>query len=159
MTPQGTTPQAVDKRTKLAQDRLEILELARRLGNVSAACRQAGLSRSRFYEIKKAFDERGMEGLAPERRVPRMPNQVSPEMEQLVLDMTARYPTYGYPRTSAKLRASGIPAAPSTVRAVWERHRITLCSQRLLWLEQRAGELDERHQRLLERQKMSPATL
>jgi len=40
---------------ELAQKRLSALELAKALGNGSEACRQRGISRSRFYEYKKTF--------------------------------------------------------------------------------------------------------
>ena len=48
---------------KLAYQRLSILELAEALGNVSEACRQRGMTRTQFYEYKKRFQERGLEGL------------------------------------------------------------------------------------------------
>ena len=40
---------------KLAQKRLSALELAKALGSVSEACRQRGISRSRFYEYKNVL--------------------------------------------------------------------------------------------------------
>lgn len=36
---------------------------AARLRNVSEACRHHGISRSQFYEYKRAFQERGLDGL------------------------------------------------------------------------------------------------
>jgi ACT domain-containing protein len=48
--------------TKIAQSRLTLLQLAERLRNVSEACRQRGISRSQFYEYKRAFQEHGLEG-------------------------------------------------------------------------------------------------
>src|SRR5579863_3440598 len=88
--------------------RLDVLALARELKNVSQACKQAGISRSRFYEIKSAFDKHGMEGLTPQpRRTPCMPHQTQPDVVELILNMTASYPTYSYVRISDKLRASG----------------------------------------------------
>jgi ACT domain-containing protein len=40
---------------KLAQKRLTLLQLAQKLGNVSRACRMHKVSRSQFYEYKRAF--------------------------------------------------------------------------------------------------------
>ena len=134
----------------LVQRRLEILGLARELGNVRKACQRAGISRSRFYELKNAFDQQGAAGLKPQpRRKPRMPNQTPPEMVEPILNMTARYPTYSYIRISAKLRAGGCNAAPSTVRLVWEQRGLNSCIKRLLWLQQSAGALPPRYTRLL----------
>ena len=49
---------------KIAEQRLSVLELAKALGNVSAACKQRGMSRTQFYEYKRRFQTHGIEGLA-----------------------------------------------------------------------------------------------
>lgn len=49
---------------KLAHKRLTLLKLAEKLGNVSKACRMHKVSRSQFYEYKRAFQEHGLNGLA-----------------------------------------------------------------------------------------------
>ena len=141
---------AVEDVKNVVDQRLDILALARELRNVSQACKRAGISRSRFYEIKSAFDKRGLEGLAPlPRRKPRMPNQTPVELIEPVLNMTARYPTYSYIRVSAKLRAGGCEVLPSTVRAVWKQQGLNSCLERLRWLEKREGGLPTRYTRLL----------
>lgn len=130
--------------------RLDILTLARELKNVSQACKRAGISRSRFYEIKSAFDKRGLEGLTPQpRRKPRMPNQTPLELVEPILNMTARYPTYSYIRISSKLRAGGCEVLPSTVRAVWKQQGLNSCLHRLQWLEKKDGGLPPRYTRML----------
>jgi len=109
-----------------------------------------------LYEIKEAFEKYGAEGLAPRtRRRPRMPNQTPPELEQKILEMTERYPTFSYLRISPQLRLVGVGVSPSAVRYAWQRHGLTLRYQRLLWLEQktaaRGGVLTESQLRLLRR--------
>ncbi|PTM99057.1 helix-turn-helix protein, partial [Rhodovulum imhoffii] len=52
-----------DTATKLAQQRLSVLELARELGNVAEACRQRDMDRTSFYEWKRRFQTQGFEGL------------------------------------------------------------------------------------------------
>jgi hypothetical protein len=42
-----------------------------------------------------------------------MPNQIPPELEKQILDMTAQYPTYSYLRISQQLRLIGVGVAPS----------------------------------------------
>jgi transposase len=143
-------------REKLIKARLGMLALAEELQNIRLACQRAGISRSHFYEIKEAFERYGAEGLAPrERRKPRMPNQTPPELEQKILEMTERYPSYSYLRIGQQLRLVGIGVSPSAVRCVWQRHGLTLRYQRLLWLEQktaaRGGVLTESQLRLLRR--------
>jgi len=43
--------------------RLNLLELAQTLGNISEACRRQGISRTQFYEYKQRFQKLGLEGL------------------------------------------------------------------------------------------------
>jgi hypothetical protein len=58
-----TTAGKRDAGSKLAQQRLSVLELAKELGNVAEACRQRGLDRTSFYEWKRRFQTQGFEGL------------------------------------------------------------------------------------------------
>ena len=53
---------------KLIRKKLSLIDLAEYLQNVSQACKINGVSRQHFYDIKKAFDEEGMEGLREKSR-------------------------------------------------------------------------------------------
>jgi hypothetical protein len=53
---------------KLVRCKLSILELAEYLKNVSQACKINGVSRQHFYDIKKAYEEHGLEGLKEKTR-------------------------------------------------------------------------------------------
>jgi len=55
-------------REKLIAARISMLALADELQNISRACKVAGISRTHFYEIRKAFEKYGREGLAPQPR-------------------------------------------------------------------------------------------
>lgn len=48
---------------KLAEQRLSVLELAQALGNVAAACKQRGMSRTQYYQYKRRYQTHGIEGL------------------------------------------------------------------------------------------------
>jgi len=50
-------------KSKLAQKRLIWLQLAEKPGNVSKACQMHKVSRSQFYEYKRAFQLHGIDGL------------------------------------------------------------------------------------------------
>ncbi len=52
-----------DPAMKVAQHRLNVLELAEALGNVSTACKRMGMDRTSFYEWKRRFQTHGIEGL------------------------------------------------------------------------------------------------
>ena len=48
---------------KLIKAKLNLLDLASYLGNVSEACRTLGYSRDTFYRVKKQYEEAGLDGL------------------------------------------------------------------------------------------------
>ncbi len=65
--------------------RLQLFDLAGRVG-VSAACRTFGVHRSTYYAWKRQVDRHGLEMLRPrERRRPRMPNRLSPIVEERIV--------------------------------------------------------------------------
>lgn len=125
-----------------------VMAIADDLQNVSLACRKAGISRSRFYELKKMFETPATEGNRA-RRKPRMPNQTAPQTEDHILELTRRYPTYSYLRISAKLRGQGENVTPSAVRGVWERRGLTSRERRLSWLLESTGDLPQRYTRFV----------
>ncbi|KQC12936.1 MAG: hypothetical protein APR63_09875 [Desulfuromonas sp. SDB] len=70
-----------------------LLELAEFLKNVSEACRISGCSRQHFYDIKKAYEQDGLEGLKEKsRRKPCFKNRVAPEVEEAIVQMAYEYP-------------------------------------------------------------------
>src|SRR3990172_4868765 len=122
----------MDTREKLIKARLGLLALAEQWQNVRQACKAAGISRSHYYEIQQAYEKYGPEGLAPQpRRRPRMPNQTPPELERQILEMTTQFPTYSYVRIAGQLRLTGVGVSAAAVRAVWQRHGLTLRVQRI----------------------------
>ena len=122
---------------KLINRKLSLLELAEYLSNVSEACRIQGVSRQNFYDIKKAYEEGGIEGLREKsRRKPNLKNRVGPEVEQRVLSLALEYPTYGQMRVSNELRREGILVSPGGVRSIWLRHELQTMERRLKRLEE-----------------------
>jgi hypothetical protein len=66
--------------SKIAQGKMTLLQLAERLRNVSEACRRRGVSRSQFYEYKRAFQEQGLQGLVDRPPIPKsFPNETPSE--------------------------------------------------------------------------------
>ncbi|MGH7231352.1 MAG: helix-turn-helix domain-containing protein [Nitrospiraceae bacterium] len=142
-------------REQLIKARLGMLALAIELKNIAKACKLAGVSRSHFYEIKKAYKTFGKDGLAPRvRRKPRMPNHTPPDLEQQILAMTEQHPSASYIRLADQLKTAGVEVTASMVRYVWQRHGLTTRVARLLWLERRVAadgvSHTERPKRLLE---------
>jgi transposase InsO family protein len=125
---------------KLARNKLSLLELAEYLKNVSQACRINGVSRQHFYDIKKAYEEHGLEGLKEKsRRKPCIKNRVAPEVEEAVLKMAIEYPAYGQARASNELRKEGVLVSGGGVRSIWLRHSLETFKKRLRALEEKAA--------------------
>ncbi len=125
---------------KLVKRKQSIIELAEFLKNVSQACKVNGVSRQHFYDIKKAYEEHGMEGLKEKtRRKPCLKNRVAPEVEDAVLEMAIEYPAFGQMRASNELRKSGILVSGGGVRSIWLRHGLETFKKRLSALEEKAA--------------------
>jgi hypothetical protein len=125
---------------KLVNRKLSIIELAEFLKNVSQACRINGVSRQHFYDIKKAYDEHGIEGLKEKsRRKPCIKNRVAPEIEESVMTMSLEYPAYGQARAANELRKKGILVSSGGVRSIWLRHGVETFKKRLVALEEKAA--------------------
>lgn len=121
--------------------KLNILELGRALGNISEACRKLGVSRQHYYDIKRAIEEEGIEGLLEKSRSsPRIGNRVASEIEKKVLDYSLEFPTHGQVRVSNELKKQGVMISPGGVRSIWLRHNLHIKALRLRRLEKWAAE-------------------
>ncbi len=141
---------------KLAQKRLTLLQVAERLRNVSEACRRHSISRSQFYEYKRAFQEKGLEGLLDHPPIPKsFPHETSLEVKEKVIALSLEHPAWGPLRISDQLRLQGISVSPSTVRNLWIKENLETKYKRLLRLEEEKNgqdlELTEEQVRLLEK--------
>ena len=133
--------------------RLRVLQRAEELGNVSAACREAGISRTLFCRWKKRFTLYGIDGLHPRRtaRRPGRPVLLDAIKERRIVAMALASPTWGPKRVSLQLAREGVTVSPSTVWRTLNRLGLGTRIQRLLVLEvhsaNRAGLLTERTRR------------
>lgn len=126
---------------KLIRRKLSLLELAEFLKNVSQACKIQGCSRQHFYDIKKSYEENGLEGLKEKsRRKPCIKNRVAPEVEEAVVKMACEYPAYGQMRASNELRKQGVLISTGGVRSIWLRHGLETFKKRLRALEEKAAQ-------------------
>ena len=141
---------------KIAQNRLTLLQLAERIRNVSEACRRRGISRSQFYEYKRAFQERGLDGLKDQLPIPKsFPNETPSEVKERIIAMSLKHPAWGPMKLSDNLKLEGVNVSPSTVRNLWLKEGLETKYKRILrFEEQHAGmeiELTEEQIRLLEK--------
>lgn len=117
--------------------KLNILDLGSTLNNVSLACKNLGVSRQHFYDIKKAITEDGIEGLLEKsRRSPRIGNRVPSDIEEKVLEYALLHPAWGQTRQSNELKRIGFTISAGGVRSVWLRHKLEKKHLRLKRLEE-----------------------
>jgi hypothetical protein len=126
---------------KAVRSKMSLLELAEYLRNVSEACRVMGVSRQHFYDLKRAYDEGGMEALQERsRRQPNLRNRVAPEIEAAVVRIAEEYPAYGQVRAANELRKQGVLVSPGGIRCIWVRHGLETFKKRLARLEAKAAQ-------------------
>jgi hypothetical protein len=121
-------------RDQLIRARLGILAMAAEFRNIAKACKLAGVSRSQFYAMKRAYELYGKEGLAPRvRQKPIMPNRTPASMEERILFHTWKNPLVSYVLLARGLKSAIGSVTPSMVRYVWQRHGLSRRSARLEW--------------------------
>jgi transposase InsO family protein len=114
--------------------RLRVLDYAAR-ASVSEACRVFGIHRSTFYVWKRRVERHGLEILRPrERRRPRMPQQLSPFVEERIVAFALGHPGYGPKRIASELgreKWGGIVVSHNGVWRCLRRHGLNTRIKRL----------------------------
>ena len=114
------------------QRRLHVLALAVDRGNVSEACRLAGVSRTRFYEWKRAADLYGTDALMPkDRRRPQQPNSTPTHVVAELLTLAVLEPTIGCRQYADRLAGRGYQVSKSTVQKHLVDHQLGRRAQRV----------------------------
>jgi len=114
------------------REKMMLLEMAASGKNVSAVCRYMGVSRKTYYQIKKAYEEGGIEALAPKfRSRQNFKNRVAEEVEDAVLELSRENPAFGKKKVSRILKERGIQISPNTVMAVWKRYDMKTVEDRM----------------------------
>src|SRR3954453_4446358 len=105
--------------------RLQLVDYAGRT-SVSEACRVFGVHRSTFYVWKRRIERHGLEILRPrERRLPRMPNQLSAFVEERIVAFALGHPGFGPQRIASELakpRWGGLGVSHNGVWRCLRRH-------------------------------------
>jgi len=111
---------------KLHAQRLRLFRRAEELGNVSAACREAGVARSLYYQLRDRYRKHGPAGLHPKHRQgrPGRPPALDAQVERRILAEALAQPAWGPQRIADQLALRGIEVAPSTVYRALRRHRL-----------------------------------
>ena len=126
---------------KVARQRLSVLELSQKLGNVSEACRRRGVTRTQFYEYKKRFETQGLEGLKDLPPIHKThPQTTSPEVEARVVELSLAQPGRGCNHYASQLMLEGTKLSGVTVQRILNDHGLGTKLDRWLALEKRCKE-------------------
>jgi hypothetical protein len=112
--------------------RVRLLELADELGNVSAACRQMGISRTRYYEWRAVVARYGLAALMPkERRSPQLPNATPTHIVEDLLTLAIIEPTLGCRQYADRLGDRRYQIGKTTVQRLLVAHGLGRRAQRV----------------------------
>lgn len=143
----------------LISRKLNVVDFADQMKNISEACRRLGVSRQHYYDIKNTLAEEGVEGLMEKsRKVARVGNRFSSEIENAILAYSLHNPTHGQQRLANELnRDYKWTLSGGGVRSVWLRHKLETKGLRLkrleAWAAENHGLLTESQIKAMEEQK------
>jgi hypothetical protein len=131
---------AMNAEEKIARQRLSVLQLAEALENVSAACRQRGMTRTQFYEYKRRFELQGLEGLKDLPPIHKSHPQTTPqEIVEQILVLSLAHPAWGCVRWADHLRLQGVSTSSPTVQSILIKHGMASKLERLFKLEEQTA--------------------
>jgi Helix-turn-helix domain len=121
--------------------RLRVLRDAAQMGNVSAACRRHGLSRTLFYRLRRRPEQYGPDGVHPKRQAARRgrPPAVPVQTERRVLALALAWPTCGPQWYSDQLAGEGVAIGAVTIWRLLRRQQLGTRRARLAVLERVSG--------------------
>jgi transposase InsO family protein len=102
--------------------------------NMTELCLHYGVARGTGYKWVERYESGGLDGLRDLSRAPHQhPNEVSREMEDLVISVREKHPSWGAPKIHAVLEGKHggkkIPVE-STIGAILKRNGLTVCRKR-----------------------------
>jgi hypothetical protein len=105
--------------------KIELLNLAKKIGSVSLACKQFGVSRNTYYRYKKSYDENGIEAFKSQSIQRRSGKKFDPVIENTVLAYAYRFPEAGKTKASRDLAKAGIDINANDVNSIWIKHGLS----------------------------------
>lgn len=124
-----------------AHYKYRILKHAMKEKNVSRTCQLFGISRATFYNWNRAYTKHGISGLElKEPQKPTMPNKVSVETEQRILNYVVQFPADGPKRIYYELKSEGLLIGESGIYNVLKRNSLTTKASRVAYSKENMRE-------------------
>lgn len=118
------------------EKRLQVIELATDLGNISEACRIHGMNRSSFYGWKRRYEQHGIEGLYNLPSTPKHNPRTTPKsVVDEIVHISLSNPSWGCIRISEKLKDKNIIISSPTVQKILIKSDIATIKDRWHKLE------------------------
>jgi len=144
------------KDERIASFKYSVLQHAREHKNITDTCRILNVSRTTYYEWLKRFNKLGYLGLQDKKKAkPKMPNQIKPDKEQIILNYIINYPTHGPRRIANELRQQGITLSETGIYHVLCRKQLNHRLFRLFYAQEKSDSpiVTERYLREIEKRK------
>jgi len=144
------------KDEQIASVEYSVLKHAYKNKNITDTCRIFNLSRTVYYKWLKRFNQFGYPGLRDkEKSKPRLPNQIKPDKEEIILNYILAYHTQEPRRITSELNQQGVKISEPGVYHNLRRRGLERC---LDWLFDAQEHLDnpiitERYLREVEKKK------
>ncbi len=115
------------------QKKIDAIELAEKLGNVSEAARISGCSRETIYKNRRLLKEKGPLALKRTFRPDiHHKNRTAKEVEGVVIAFSLENPHLGQAQVSAQLKSNyKIELSPAGVRYIWVREKMNTSALRI----------------------------
>ncbi|MFA6162738.1 MAG: ISNCY family transposase [Methylobacter sp.] len=115
------------------QKKIDAIELAEKLGNVSEAARISGCSRETIYKNRRLLKEKGPQALKRTYRSDiHHKNRTAKEVENLVIAFSLENPHLGQVQVSAQLKTEHqVDISPAGVRNIWVREKMNTTALRV----------------------------
>lgn len=119
-----------------AKGRYNIIKYALKTNNVSKTCQLFGISRTIYYRWYNKYKSHGMEGLGRKvNKKPNMPNKVTKEIEEAILNHVNKYPEDGPRRIYYELKSGGYTVGHTGIYNVLKRNGLNKKAERELYVK------------------------
>ena len=127
------------KDDRIASFKYSVLQHARKHNNITYTCKVFNLSRTVYYKWLKRLSKLGYLGLQDMKKAkPKMPNQIKPDKEKIILNYIIDYPTHGPRRSANELRQQDITIRDTGIYNVLCRKQLNHRLDRLFYAQDKS---------------------